>query len=276
MVGIVSSFDQPTSAQGSVSQPVMDGSGGPTLRDLLGDYVKERKPPARTLKQIDKAVRQFEEAIGGPIAAASITKTHVRIYKDLMLDCPRAQKKSDRALKLPNFVALYRRNGEYERISIAAVTNDIDLLSTIMKWSEKEEMITTNTFKNAKKIKSRISRHRQIFSESDIVTMLKVPLFAGCASEARWMEPGPHVIWNANYWLISLGLFTGARLEELGQCLVTDIRHEAGLWFIDINTYLDGTEESEFEQKSTKTESSIRQVPLHPMLSRMGFLRYVE
>lgn len=106
--------------------------------------------------------------------------------------------------------------------------------------------------------------------------MLKAPLFAGCASEARWIEPGTHVVWNANYWLILLGLFTGVRLEELGQYLVTDIRHEAGIWFIDINTYLDGTEESEFEQKSTKTESSIRQVPSHPILSRMGFLRYVE
>lgn len=274
--GMATSTTQPASAPGFVLPPVMDSSDGPTLRDLLGDYVKERKPPARTPTQINKAVLLLEEAVGGPIAAAAITKTHVRTYKELMLDYPRSQKKSHRELKPPEFVALYRGKGEYERISVATVTKGIALLSAIINLAEKEEMITANTFKNAKPPKSRRSRRGQISSESDIVTMFRAPFFAGCASDVRWMDPGAHVIWNANYWLIPLGLFTGARLEEIGQCLVSDIRHEAELWFIDINIYFDGTEETGIEQKSTKTESSIRQVPLHPTLLLMGFLRYVE
>ncbi|MBC2731428.1 MAG: site-specific integrase [Thiobacillus sp.] len=76
------------------------------------------------------------------------------------------------------------------------------------------------------------------------------------------------------YWLPLLGLYTGARVNEVcqlnPQC---DIREEGGIWLLDI------TEESEGDSrvsKSVKNETSRRPVPVHPELLRLGFLRYVE
>ena len=76
------------------------------------------------------------------------------------------------------------------------------------------------------------------------------------------------------YWLPLLGLYTGARVNEVcqlnPQC---DIREEGGIWILDI------TEESEADSrvsKSVKNETSRRPVPVHPALLRLGFLRYVE
>lgn len=76
------------------------------------------------------------------------------------------------------------------------------------------------------------------------------------------------------YWLPLLGLFTGARVNELcqlnPQC---DIREEHGVWLLDI------TEESETDtrvRKSVKNAPSRRKVPIHSTLLGLGFLRYVQ
>lgn len=76
------------------------------------------------------------------------------------------------------------------------------------------------------------------------------------------------------YWLPLLGLFTGARLNELcqlnPQC---DIQEEGGIHFIDI------TKKSPADPRITKTVKntpSQRRVPIHSELIRLGFLRYVE
>src|SRR5207249_331618 len=71
----------------------------------------------------------------------------------------------------------------------------------------------------------------------------------------------------ANYWLPYLALYTGARLEELAQLRVVDVKIEDGIAYLDIHG-LDG--------RRVKTRSPERKVPLHPELLRIGLLRYVE
>ena len=70
------------------------------------------------------------------------------------------------------------------------------------------------------------------------------------------------------YFLPLLGLYTGARLEEIGQSLVKDIKQERGVHYLDINGDGPG--------KQLKTRSSWRKVPLHPKLVELGFLDYVQ
>jgi len=45
---------------------------------------------------------------------------------------------------------------------------------------------------------------------------------------------------EAAKWLPLLALFTGARMEELGQLLVADVDQEGGVWRIHINTLHEG------------------------------------
>ncbi|MEM5372149.1 site-specific integrase [Paraburkholderia azotifigens] len=78
------------------------------------------------------------------------------------------------------------------------------------------------------------------------------------------------------FWLPHVGLFTGARSNELCQLNPQhDIQmdDQSGFWFLHI------TSESESHrdvEKSVKTKSSKRRVPIHPQLVQLGFLRYVE
>lgn len=70
------------------------------------------------------------------------------------------------------------------------------------------------------------------------------------------------------YWTPWLALYTGARLEELCQLHLEDIRKEEGVYCIDIN---------DLGGKKLKTLSSRRLVPLHPrLINDLGLLSYVE
>ncbi|WDJ91376.1 site-specific integrase [Xanthomonas campestris] len=69
-------------------------------------------------------------------------------------------------------------------------------------------------------------------------------------------------------WAFLLGLYTGARASEVGQLLVRDVFEEDGIPCIRIS--------DEGEHQKVKTEVSLRTVPLHPELLKMGFLDWVD
>ncbi|SMQ95917.1 phage-related integrase [Xanthomonas fragariae] len=69
-------------------------------------------------------------------------------------------------------------------------------------------------------------------------------------------------------WASLLGLYTGARASEVGQLLIKDVFEEDGIPCIRIS--------DEGEHQKVKTEVSLRTVPLHPDLLKMGFLAWVQ
>ena len=78
------------------------------------------------------------------------------------------------------------------------------------------------------------------------------------------------------YWLPHLGLFTGARVNELcqinPQCdIVKDEKYD--IWYLNISEDSEGYETID---KSVKTDSSKRIVPIHSKLIDLGFLNYAE
>jgi integrase len=83
---------------------------------------------------------------------------------------------------------------------------------------------------------------------------------------------------EAAYWLPLLSLYTGARLNELGQLRPKDIvqelyldadEQEVSAWVIRIV-------EDKADGLRLKTANSERRVPIHPALIELGFLRFVQ
>ena len=69
------------------------------------------------------------------------------------------------------------------------------------------------------------------------------------------------------YWIIRLGYYTGARLNEICQIYKTDIRNIDGIWCLDIN---DEGNKSVKDKRTKKKKASVRLVPLHPVLIETG------
>ena len=70
------------------------------------------------------------------------------------------------------------------------------------------------------------------------------------------------------YWVTMLSAYSGARLNEICQLNVDDISKTDGIWLMNIN--------DKTEDKSIKTLSSTRLVPLHAKILKLGFLDYVD
>ena len=70
-----------------------------------------------------------------------------------------------------------------------------------------------------------------------------------------------------DYWAPLIALFTGARLGEIAQLYVDDIYKAEEGWIFDLN---------EQDDKSLKTKSSARLVPIHKKLVELGLLEFRE
>lgn len=68
------------------------------------------------------------------------------------------------------------------------------------------------------------------------------------------------------FWFPFLGLFTGARINELAQLAVSDVIDVDGIPAISIN---------DDDWRKVKTEAGKRTIPIHSVLIGMGFLNYV-
>jgi integrase len=71
----------------------------------------------------------------------------------------------------------------------------------------------------------------------------------------------------ADFFVPILGLLTGSRPASICQLRVGDIRREDGLTIISYHDYL--------EENSSKTSATNRIIPVHPLLEKVGFYRYI-
>jgi integrase len=82
---------------------------------------------------------------------------------------------------------------------------------------------------------------------------------------SRRSARGTEITRDARFWIPLLCVFEGTRLEEVADLRRKDIKHEAGVWQLEITT----------EHRRLKNHSAKRTIPIHPELIRVGFLEYV-
>lgn len=103
-------------------------------------------------------------------------------------------------------------------------------------------------------------------------SFFSAPVFSGVKSKVDWLQAGSVSMHHTGlFWIPMLALHGGARLMEAIKLAREDVGCESGIWFIDIN------EDDENETgKRAKNQSSIRRIPLHPELVRLGFVDFVK
>lgn len=112
---------------------------------------------------------------------------------------------------------------------------------------------------------------RHGLSIGDLQKLFDQPVFTGVKSDAEWFKTGPMQMQHSGrFWIPLLGIFTGARLMEAVQLVREDVGCEDGIWFVDIN------ENGEDDDKRLKNRSSVRRIPIHHQLLRLGFLDFVQ
>ena len=136
-----------------------------------------------------------------------------------------------------------------------SVNNLLTKLTTVLSWAVSNDLIPKAYTQNLKYKKGAEST-RKAFTQEQIKTLMA---YANGLPTDSWQR-----------WALTLGIITGARLNEYVQLTKEDIRKEGDVWVIDIN---------DNNGKELKTAQSKRLVPLTDGAYGFdlgAFLRFVE
>lgn len=114
---------------------------------------------------------------------------------------------------------------------------------------------------------------RDAFTEEEIIQLIKLPLFTGCAGAHRIWKPGRYFVQTHIYWAYLILILTGMRPGEVGQLKCADLISEGRNYFFDLRPF--DARKGRIALKDLrrlKTNSSGRVVPAHPLLIELGLL----
>ena len=144
-----------------------------------------------------------------------------------------------------------------DTLAVNTVNKHLMRVSALFAWAKKHGYVRENYFdKLTLKKKRRAHEERAAFTETELTALFGTDQYR----DHRFLHP--HY-----YWLPLLGLYTGARLEELCQLHLEDLHEVDGIWVFDIN---------DTGEKKLKTPASERLIPLHAHLITLGLLEYLE
>ena len=252
---------QPTSVQHQQSSAAP--KRGPLISSVVEEYFEEMKAAQvwsdKTEMEKRSTIGKFVEIIGD-IKVDKISHEVARKYKRTLMKLPSNMRKDPRYrdLSIKEILGLK----EVKPIAINTVNNNISTVTAFMSWARNHGYIAENYFVGLKvPSKKKAQDERKPFTTGDLKRIFDPDLYRKETSKSP-----------AKYWVPLLGLFTGARINELCQLHVEDVKQEDGIWCLDINDEGDDPE----NPKKLKNLASARVIPIHPKLIKLGFIDYVK
>ncbi|UAJ09251.1 site-specific integrase [Polymorphobacter megasporae] len=221
-----------------------DRTNGTLLPLIIERWFAERKVTAKTRDAGVAAVRWFYEAVG-PVAVEQITRKDMLAFKDWLLA---------------------------KGTTIANTKMKLSRISGLLGYALDNDIIQANYAKDIKLINLQAGKSKRLVYNSELLAKL----FGGPVhAEGQRPTQGRG---DASYWLPLLALYTGARLEELGQLRPGDVREQPYLDGEDNphTTWVISITEDEEDGLHLKNAGSIRIVPVHPALIELGFIEFAQ
>ena len=242
----------------------------PRLSEVFEKWREAHVAVGGAPKTINDFRTQIARFIGfhGDMQVHKVTQTHVVEFKDAVLRLPSRMTNEERALPFSEQVGLTASDPDRSTISPRTVNEKVlGAVSAVLGHAHSEMIIPFNP---ASKIKvkngKRAALPRLPYSSDDLNAILHFPIY----TEGERPRGGAG---EASVWLPLLAMYTGARLEELGQIRTEDIKREKDIWFIDMLNLEETREEPEHRFKNAQSR---RRVPIHNQLLGLGFLDYVQ
>ncbi|UXN61730.1 site-specific integrase [Phyllobacterium zundukense] len=245
---------------------------GENIMEVFAIYERENPKQIKpdTLAQARRDIGTFVDCVGSTCPVHRIDKKAVREWKTLLMRYPvkATESKAFEGMKISQIIKHNETVGK-PVLSTTTVNRYLSSLGAFCGWLADNGYLDSNPvadmFLAKKKDKTTVP-----FKVDQLNGLFSSPLFIGCESDEAprfWSKPGNVLIRDHRYWVPLIMLYSGARPAEIAQLAIDDVREQEGIWFMHITTEGDG-------DKSVKTEGSMRVVPIHQELVKLGFLKY--
>lgn len=258
--------------------------GNMRASELLKEFVKAKRPgwsPATVIQVCGEdgtggMLGVFVELMGDP-ALGDIDGVMMLEYRQRLLTLPADLHQTRRRLKVTTLAELVEASEGLPRMLGTRADAYVSKISEAFKWAAQRDYIRKNpaagVIERSKKT-TRDQDDQPEFTDENLGLIFSAPWFVNGKGERT--AGGTYSSFRPyQFWMPLLALFTGGRLNELAQLHLTDVkRTPGGTWFLDFNR-TSGANADE-PDKRFKTRNSIRQVPLHPELIRLGLPDYAQ
>lgn len=231
-----------------------------TISEALRGWETDGQSNPKTIAEWRTRIRHFID-LKGNMPVTEISTTDIRDLKDAYKQLPRKLKQPEYQYPLPDIIKTYS-NRSVERLSASSINKNLSAIKSVLGWCVNNGYISSNPASGISVPAPKINRNQRLpFSPDDLKAIFEQsPVFRD--SQRPMGGAG-----EAAYWLPVLALYTGCRIEELGQLSIDNVRTQGDIIYLDINPFGDG--------QSIKSQSSLRRVPLHKDVIGFGFMEYV-
>jgi integrase len=253
--------------------PTVDVDRGRSLEDYFNAYERENRNNLKqhSLAQAHQTIQLFRSYVGKDKRVATITKADVAEWTDCLREFPARAAQIARFRGL-DFHQVIEANRELSRpvLRVKTVRRMVSELSSLFGWMENRGYISSNPARGLMPRMDRSSQtRRRSFRHNELTQFFQSSIYLG----KHDLDGGSSS--KAEFWMPLLALLTGARMGELAQLHTADVSNIDDIWFITI-TDIDHVTGNRVGDKSLKTLSSRRVVPLHGALLQGGFIKFVE
>ena len=235
----------------------------PPLKSLLFSeavplYFKNFKRTANTETRIQYELSRFIEILGGDRPIQSIRKADCRNYRDTLRQLPANMAKRYPGDAVADVLKRSNADARYERLTDRTVNQALQHVGHFFTWATNEGYYRGENPIKGLALSGAEEGTYEPFTDEDLKRIFSAPGFI------KQLARRPD-----RYFILLALLLTGARREEVCQLGIADVKLEKGVWFFDIAPDVE-------QGKRVKTKASRRRVPLHPLLIRLGFMRYAS
>lgn len=191
------------------------------------------KKSRTSIAEATTIIKKFKNMVGD-IKPSEITRSHVADLKDKMLE---------------------------DGSSPATINKGRGILAAIFSTAEKNGKLAVNPFMGMEKLPVPRGDVERPYNLAELKIIFNSPIYTKGERPKRFQG-------DSAYWIPLLALYSGARLNELGQIYTEDVGIED-----DINYFM--IKPDALSGRTVK-DSKRRRAPIHPDLIKMGFLDYVS
>lgn len=227
---------------------------GPRLSEVMEEYGQRQLQEGiahKTVRNKESVVKLLIDQTGD-LPISHVTRKDAQGFRVFALKLPPrlgllAQKPLQKAIESAT-----------DTIHVGTYNHYIKNLTTVFKYAMQEGYCQTNPFDGLQirqRRKPNVSRSR--FSAEDLSVLFNPVIYEDKSAGRAY-----------RYWLPLMGLYTGARLNELCQLYLDDVVTVDGIDCFHIR--------ADKPDQRLKTASSERLIPMHSALKERGIMSYVE